>query len=97
MPLNIELIEKNTNELEEFASNLNDKQKKAYFLFCDHHQRNKPTCANKLSQLLLHLTGAGGTGKSKVIHAICSYFEHILQSNSLIVLAPTGNAPVNIY
>ncbi|CAG8441197.1 2797_t:CDS:2 [Scutellospora calospora] len=36
------------------------------------------------------------TGKFRVIHAICSYFEHTLQSNTLIVLAPTGIVAVNI-
>ncbi|CAG8732791.1 142_t:CDS:1 [Cetraspora pellucida] len=87
---------KNTDLLEKFGSGLNDEQKKAYLLFCDHHQRNNQICENNLSQLLLYLSGAGRTGKSRVIQAICFYFEHILQHDSLIVLAPTGNAAVNI-
>ncbi|CAG8744733.1 3719_t:CDS:2 [Dentiscutata erythropus] len=94
-PLNI-TVTKNTNPLEQFASGLNEEQKKAYFLFCEHRQKNNQITKNSLLQLLLYFTGAGGTGKSRVIQAICSYFEYTLQSDKLIVLAPTGIAAVNI-
>lgn len=94
--LNIIPIEENIDYLEHFASDLNDEQRKAYFLFCNHHQRNSLMSDKKLSQLLLFLTGAGGTGKSRVINAICSYFEYTLQHDTLIVLAPTGIAATNI-
>ncbi|RHZ89046.1 hypothetical protein Glove_19g345 [Diversispora epigaea] len=37
-----------------------------------------------------------GTGKSKVIQAIKSYFEYTLQYETLLILVPTGNVITNI-
>ncbi|CAG8662930.1 22092_t:CDS:10, partial [Cetraspora pellucida] len=56
-----------------------------------------PTSKYRLSQLLLYLASASGTGKSRVIHAICLYFENILQCHTLLILAPTGIAAANVY
>ncbi|CAG8568212.1 8614_t:CDS:1 [Cetraspora pellucida] len=90
-------ITENPDFLKRFASDLNNEQKMAYYLFCKHYQKNNQLSKNKPSQLLFYLTDADGTSKSRVIHAICSYFEYTSQSSTLIVLALTGIAAVNIY
>jgi PIF1-like helicase len=82
--------------LEEIAATLNKEQRKAFFLVCDHRRRNQPERANRPSQLLLYLAGAGGTGKSTVIKAICDYFDRIGKRDTLMVLAFTGIAASNI-
>jgi ATP-dependent exoDNAse (exonuclease V) alpha subunit len=82
--------------LEEIAVTLNEEQRKAFFLVCDHRRRNQPESANKPSQLLLYLTGARGTGKSTVIKAICDYFERIDKRDTLLIFAYTGIAASNI-
>lgn len=75
---------------------LNKEQEKAFILMCDHRRRNQPENANKPSQMLLYLTGAGGTGTSTVINAICDYFELTGQRDRLLVLDYTGIAASNI-
>src|SRR2546423_8160498 len=90
--LKITTIGENSDPLNKFAADLNKDQKRAYFLICDHRQRNQINTANKPTQLLLYLSGAGGTGKSKVINAISSYFEYTSQRDTLLILAPTGIA-----
>ncbi|RHZ73235.1 hypothetical protein Glove_232g139 [Diversispora epigaea] len=77
-----------TDPINMFCFDLNKKQKRAYFLMCNHHQRNQVTNMNKLS--------AGETEKSKVIQAIKSYFEYTLQHETLLILASTENVAVNI-
>ncbi|CAG8602697.1 2590_t:CDS:2 [Cetraspora pellucida] len=94
LPINNELFiqNRNTDCLEKFSIGLNKEQKKAYFLMCDHCQRNQPNVINKPSQLLLYITAAGGTGKTKVVQSVISYFEYTFQHYKIIVLAPTGIA-----
>src|SRR6185437_13347338 len=62
------------NLLRDISNSLNNEQKQIFMLVCDHRNRNYPSSPNKPSQLLIYLGGAGGTGKSKVIKAICEYF-----------------------
>lgn len=95
VPLQANLIE-DADPLEKHAAGLNDEQRKAFFLICDHRQRNHPDNPRKPSQLLLYLSGAGGTGKSRVIKAICDYFMCIGKRDTLLLLAPTGIAAANI-
>ncbi|CAG8584117.1 10214_t:CDS:2, partial [Scutellospora calospora] len=78
--------------IEKFSIGLNKEQMKAYFLVCDHHRRNVPNAIDKLSHLLLYLTGAEGTGKTKVIKSIISYFEYMSQHHTIIILVSTGIA-----
>jgi hypothetical protein len=85
-----------TDLLYKISMNLNNEQKKVFLLVCDHCQRNYPNSPNKPSQLLMYLGGAGGTGKSKVIEAICKYFDQIGRKQSLVVCASTGFAASNI-
>lgn len=54
-----------TELLQEISRDLNNEQKKIFLLVCDHRQRNNPSNPDKPSQLLIHLGGAGGTGKLK--------------------------------
>ncbi|CAG8528306.1 24357_t:CDS:2 [Cetraspora pellucida] len=55
-------------------------------------QKWQEIISDKPSQLLIHLSGAGGTGKSKVIRAICKFFDLIGQKRLLAVCASTGFA-----
>jgi ABC-type dipeptide/oligopeptide/nickel transport system ATPase component len=48
------------------------------------------------SQLLMGIFGEGGTGKSRVIDAICDWFNLINQKQRLIITATTGAAAVKI-
>jgi hypothetical protein len=96
--LNAAIMEEDcdTLALEKFSAGLNDEQKRAYFLVCDHRRRNYPENQEKPTQLLLYLSGAGGTGKTRVIRAICDYFESVGKRDTLLLLAPTGIAASNI-
>ncbi|CAG8593008.1 24139_t:CDS:2 [Cetraspora pellucida] len=64
-----------TNLLQEISINLNDEQKKAFLLICNHREKNYSNNPNKPPQLLMYLGDAGGTEKSKVIEAITKYFD----------------------
>ena len=84
---------------------LNKKQKRAYIPFSNHRRltdflsRSDGMGNSDIlppPQMLLSVSGEGGTGKSRVIEAVCAYFEAIGRRSSLIVCAPTGNAAVNI-
>jgi len=93
---NADTIVEDIDPLNDLAIDLNEEQKKAYFLVCNHRQRNQVTNEYRPSQLLLYLSGAGGTGKTKVIQSIVNYFERTSQRNTLVVLAPTGVAAASI-
>src|SRR5262249_1015297 len=65
---------------------LNKEQKRAYMLFCNHRQLTDTLNRSDglgnpdilpSSQMLLCVSGEGGTGKSRVIEAVCTYFEAI--------------------
>src|SRR5579859_1191142 len=47
-------------------------------------------------QLLMGLFGEGGTGKSRVISAICKWFQTRGMSDELLITATTGSAAVKI-
>lgn len=47
-------------------------------------------------QLLMHVSGVGGTGKSHLISAIVLFFEEIKRRHELMLSAPTGIAAVLI-
>lgn len=93
--LEVGVIKENNDPLEDIAAGLNEEQKRAFFLVCDHRRRNNLNGMDKPSQLLLYLSGAGGTGKSRVIQAICEYFDRIGKRKTLLVLAFTGIAASN--
>lgn len=93
MNLDAGLVE---DPIEKISANLNEEQRKAFLLVCDHRRRNQVDSASKLSQLLLYLAGAGGTGKTTVIKAICDYFDAIGKRDTILVLAYTGIAASNI-
>ena len=52
--------------------------------------------ADSNPQLLMGLFGEGGTGKSRVINAICKWFEVRGMSDELLITATTGSAVVKI-
>ncbi|CAG8745606.1 9570_t:CDS:2, partial [Cetraspora pellucida] len=78
------------------SSYLNDEQKKAFLLVCNHCEQNYSDNLNKLPQLLMFLSGAEGTGKSKVINAIAEYFDQTNQKITFNLCAPTGVTASNI-
>ncbi|KIJ19337.1 hypothetical protein PAXINDRAFT_35955, partial [Paxillus involutus ATCC 200175] len=49
------------------------------------------------NELLLHISGIRGSGKSHVINAICTLFEKMDRANTLQVTAPTGCAAILIH
>ncbi|CAG8676509.1 5499_t:CDS:2 [Cetraspora pellucida] len=97
------LLENDIDPLNKYASNLNDKQKKAYYLVCNHCQRNQPINPQKPSQLLLYLSGAGGTAliriaatniKGITIHSACGLGDFMQLPP---VLDPALYMPDKIY
>jgi hypothetical protein len=63
---------------------LNAEQKKAFRIVANHAMCIAP------EQLLMHLSGMGGTGKSRVIKALVRFFDRQGEPYCLILLAPTG-------
>ncbi|KDQ65220.1 hypothetical protein JAAARDRAFT_107209, partial [Jaapia argillacea MUCL 33604] len=47
-------------------------------------------------QLLLYISGIGGSGKSHVIRAVVEFFKRCGHSNKILLSAPTGCAAVLI-
>ncbi|CAG8657775.1 77_t:CDS:2 [Cetraspora pellucida] len=83
-----EIIREPIDLLKKFTSELNEEQKKAYFLVYDYHQKNQKTCFIKSSQLLLFLTSAGGIKiaaaniSGYTIHLACGFeFEKHKKNN----------------
>jgi hypothetical protein len=66
--------------------NLNTEQEKAFRIVANH-----ATCVGA-EQLLMYLGGRGGTGKSRVIRALETYFRKRKEPYCFIILAPTGTA-----
>ncbi|KIK21738.1 hypothetical protein PISMIDRAFT_85331, partial [Pisolithus microcarpus 441] len=64
----------------------NPEQLRAFTVICDH------MLCNDSEQMLMLLTGVGGTGKSHVIHAIRTLFTHCSHDNEILFSAPTGSA-----
>jgi hypothetical protein len=52
--------------------------------------------ADSNPQLLMGLFGEGGTGKSRIVNAICKWFEVRGMSDELLITATTGSAAVKI-
>jgi len=65
---------------------LNMKQERAFQIIANHATMKNP------EQLMMYIGGMGGTGKSRVIKALISFFESRNESHRIIVVAPTGNA-----
>jgi len=65
---------------------LNEEQERAFRIVANHSV--EPTS----EQLLMHLGGMAGTGKSQVIKALISFFERRNQPYLFLILAPTGSA-----
>ncbi|KAF9032564.1 hypothetical protein BJ165DRAFT_1534978 [Panaeolus papilionaceus] len=65
---------------------LNDEQTCAFKIITNH--------ASSISadQLLMHLGGMGGTGKSCVIHALVNYFNRCDEPYRFVLLGPTGTS-----
>ena len=68
----------------------NKEQAMALRIVCEH------IINGNQQQLLMHIAGTGGTGKSYVIEAIMTFFERTERSQQLLVSAPTGCAAVLI-
>ncbi|KAF5331416.1 hypothetical protein D9611_011867 [Ephemerocybe angulata] len=65
---------------------LNDGQQKAFRIIANH------ACAIDPMQLLMHLGGMGGTGKSTVIKALCHFFSQRDENYRFVLLGPTGTS-----
>jgi len=73
-----------SNTVSDFS--LNEEQEHAFKIVVNHSV--EPTS----EQLLMHLGGMAGTGKSQVIKALISFFERRNQPYLFLILAPTGSA-----
>jgi PIF1-like helicase len=71
---------------------LNTEQARAFRIVAD-HTLGKSKFGN---QLLVGLFGEAGTGKSRIVNAICAWFASRNRSHELIVTATTGMAAFNI-
>ena len=65
---------------------LNKEQKRSFNIIANHASETCP------EQLKMYLGGMGGTGKTQVIKALISMFDHRQENHRFIVLAPTGTA-----
>ncbi|KAH7905610.1 hypothetical protein BJ138DRAFT_1017478, partial [Hygrophoropsis aurantiaca] len=65
---------------------LNEEQERAFRIIANHATMEYP------GQLKMHLGGMGGTGKSRIIKALTSFFASRNESHRMITLAPTGSA-----
>ncbi|RXW14796.1 hypothetical protein EST38_g11058 [Candolleomyces aberdarensis] len=65
---------------------LNEGQMRAFKIVANH-----ATCIAP-EQLLMHLGGMGGTGKSQVIKALVAFFDRRQEPYRFVLLAPTGTA-----
>lgn len=72
--------------MDTLEAKLNEKQRRAFRLVALHSIQSNP------EQLKMYLGGVGGTGKTKVINTLRSFFEHRGQSGRMAVCAPTGAA-----
>lgn len=74
--------------IEEFT--LNSEQARAFRVVCEHSQELRP------DPLRMFLAGAGGTGKSRVIHALTEFFRRRNQGRRFRLSSFTGVAARNI-
>jgi AAA domain len=58
--------------------------------------KDYPYDSAKRDQLLMHIGGEGGTGKSQIIKAIVAGLRILKRDQEIILLAPTGAAADNI-
>lgn len=82
-------------ELDNALERLNELQKRAYDIVVEH------VSDPQSSQMILFLSGEGGTGKSTVIHAITNYVQILFGKTegihgAVLKTAPTGGAAYNI-
>ena len=71
---------------------LNVEQSRALKIICNHSLRGYRSSA----QLRMGIFGEGGTGKSRLIHAIRAWFRIQACSDQLVITATTGSAACNI-
>ena len=50
------------------------------------------SCMRVKQPLAMHLGGMGGTGKSRVINALISFFKSVGKGHIFLIVAPTGTA-----
>jgi hypothetical protein len=65
---------------------LNEEKRRAFHIITNHASETCP------EQLKMYLGGMGGTGKTQVIKALISMFDHRQENHRFIVLAPIGTA-----
>ncbi|PPR00579.1 hypothetical protein CVT26_009855 [Gymnopilus dilepis] len=68
----------------------NKEQLQAFLTIAHHHGNRNP------EQLLMFVSGVGGTGKSHVIKSVVKLFERTQNRASLLLGAPTGSAAILI-
>lgn len=90
-------------ELQKMLDDMSTEQKEAFYVSAAHLTGDDCTKSesNPTGQLRLHLAGAGGTGKSKVLKAIILYSRLIFRYDNtnfgpVLVVAPTGISAFNI-
>ncbi|KIK50296.1 hypothetical protein GYMLUDRAFT_146490, partial [Collybiopsis luxurians FD-317 M1] len=64
----------------------NQKQKHAFHIIANH------TSLPKQKQLLMYLGSMGGTGKSRVVSTVMTFFREKEEDARFKVVAPTGSA-----
>ncbi|KAF8122486.1 hypothetical protein EV363DRAFT_1107337, partial [Boletus edulis] len=75
---------------DEFSLEQNEEQSRAFLIAAEHF------AFNTMKQMLLFITGIGGSGKSHVIKAIVALFRRCGCPENLLLSAPTGSAAVLI-
>ena len=65
---------------------LNDEQDRAFRIIANH------MCNPYSEQLKMYIGGMGGTGKSRVLHALLAFLHHRNELHRCVVVAPTGTA-----
>lgn len=89
-----------TNLVMEFQ--LNKKQLLAFKIVAHHSMSLDHDSSSHLiglgprNQLLMGMFGEGGTGKSRVIDAICKWFSDLDRKNEILITATTGAAAIKI-
>ncbi|KIK52760.1 hypothetical protein GYMLUDRAFT_103044, partial [Collybiopsis luxurians FD-317 M1] len=68
------------------AEALNQEQKRAFHIIANH------ASLPKQKQLLMYLGGMGGTGKSRVVSTVMTFFREREEGARFKVVAPTGSA-----
>jgi hypothetical protein len=75
--------------VEEFE--LTSDQERAFRIVVNH------AVAPGSEQLMMHVGGMGGTGKSQVIKALMDFYKSRNESHRFVVLAPTGTAAALLH